>query len=162
MKPTRGRTSHADKLRSNARSEALYAAMRGVPVRSDMPAPPERQERAKRAVNPSGEPLEGDIQRAIIKYLAVHPKVAFVGRFNSGVAVATDAYGNTRYTRYNTIKGFPDIHFLLKGGKAGYCEVKRPGGKLTPDQELFLSAASAAGALAFMATSVMDVEERLK
>lgn len=140
---------------------ALYASASPRQLSDDAMAlatPEAAQERVKRIARPSAEPLEGDIQRAIIKYLAVHPKVAFVGRFNSGVAVATDNHGNTRYTRYNTIKGFPDIHFLLKGGRAGYCEVKRPGRKLTPDQALFLSAAEAAGALAFMAVSVMDVE----
>lgn len=144
-------------------AHAALAQGKVLPIDAIALATPQAaQERVKRVARPSAEPLEGDIQRAIIKYLTVHPKVAFVGRFNSGVAVATDSYGNTRYTRYNTIKGFPDIHFLLKGGRAGYCEVKRPGGKLTPDQALFLSAAEDSGALAFMAVSVADVEERLK
>lgn len=115
-----------------------------------------KRERAKTS-QPSLIPLERDVQRAIIEYLSAHRSVAFYGRFNSGTAITGDAQGNTRYTRFNTIKGFPDIHGMMKGGRALYIEVKRPGGKLTDEQAEFLKKVRDSGGIGFMAESVEDV-----
>ncbi len=73
----------------------------------------------------TNEPQERDIQRAILDYLHLHPKVAFIGRFNSG-AVQSNYNGHASYVRFHTIKGFPDLHGCTKSGRAIYLEVKRP------------------------------------
>lgn len=150
-----------DAMRANERALNSWADMAGKPrkaIFSDMPAVPEKRERRKPA---DGKPLERDIQRAILDYLHRHPKVATVGRFNSGAAMGT--YNNrVSYTRFNTIPGFPDIHGLLKGGRALYIEVKRPGQKPTAQQAAFLQDAAYGGALAFVATSVEDVMARME
>jgi len=109
----------------------------------------------------SGEPLEKDILAAIMDYLRACPKVGFVGRFNRGTAMTGDGNGVMRYTRFNTVKGFPDIHGMLKGGAAFYIECKRRGGKLSDDQREFIDKVTAAGGIAFMAESVTDVIERI-
>ena len=107
-------------------------------------------------------PLEKDIQKAIIQFLSAHPKVSIYGRFNSGTAITGDAQGNTRYTRFNSIKGFPDIHGMLKGGRAVYIEVKRPGGRVSDEQQEFIDKVAAHGAVAFIAYSVDDVISAFK
>jgi hypothetical protein len=61
-------------------------------------------------------------------------------------------------------KGLPDICGILQRtdgtyqGRAFFIEVKRPGGKLRPDQAAFMDQANELGALAFMATSLDEVQ----
>ncbi len=109
-------------------------------------------------------PLEKEIQRAILDDLELDKRVAFVGRFNRGQAVAMGADGRTRYTAFNSVKGFPDIHGLLIGGRAFYIEVKRPPPcyeKPNDEQQAFLDNAKAAGACAGVATSVEEARALL-
>lgn len=114
----------------------------------------------KRAKQPV-VPLEKDIQRAILDALALRRDVVFVGRFNRGQAVERDGNGHTRYTPFNSVKGFPDIHGLLVGGRAIYIETKRPPPYYRPpteDQQRFLDEAKAGGAAAGVACSVEEAE----
>jgi hypothetical protein len=111
--------------------------------------------RRKRRI--SVEPSEAQIQRAILDYLRHHPKVTFVGRFNRG-AVAASYRGRQSFVRFNTVAGFPDIHGLLRDGRALYVEVKRPGSRPTQAQQQFIREAALAGAIAIVATSVEDVQ----
>lgn len=59
------------------------------------------------------------------------------------------------------LKGVPDILGVLPGGRSLMIEIKREGGKMSPDQALFLEAAHNLGACAFVARSVKDVEDGL-
>jgi len=148
----KGRKSYADTLRENNAADRYYAAMAGVePLFQAAVKDPVR----RAAPKPSGEPLEKDIQKDIMRALHSHPLVAFVGRFNRGTAQHRD--GNvTRYTMFNTVKGFPDVHGMLQGGGAFYIEVKRPGGKVSDDQREFLAMVKRNGGRAGVAYSVAD------
>ena len=157
-KSLRFKPSHKDVLRANDAAVRFLAAGRPVPHELLNNVAPKRE----RAVpKPSVEPTEQEIQRAILDYLRQDRRVAFVGRFNRGTISSsyTNAQGRTSesYVRFNTIRGFPDIHGCLKGGRALYVEVKRPGRKPTEDQADFLEQATKAGALAFVACSIDDV-----
>lgn len=147
-------------------NEALLRSMAlasGKPFESLTPAWHKKPTKRDRAVrNAGGEPLEKEIQRAIMDYLKAHPKVAFVGRFNSGVAANQGNDGKTRYTRFSTVRGFPDIHGMLKGGAAFYFEVKRPSGRATPEQELFIEMVKAFGGIAAVVYSVTDAHNVLE
>lgn len=149
-----------DTIRANNKAMDYYSLMSGKPT----PDGAMREVKAKvtRQQGQSEIPLEKDIQKAIIQFLSVHPKISIYGRFNSGTAITGDAQGNTRYTRFNSIKGFPDIHGMLKGGRAVYIEVKRPGGRVSDEQQEFIDKVSAHGAVAFIAYSVDDVIENFK
>lgn len=165
-KPFRGRISKRDAviqrngwhrtiaaLCSDPEKRAAYEAEFVKPV-------PEKRERVVRPVDGKPEaPLEADIQKAIIEALQLRRDVVFVGRFNRGQAVATNAYGDTRYTAFNTVPGFPDIHGMLLGGRAIYIEVKRPHPnyrKPSDEQQAFLDAVKVGGAAAGVATSVEE------
>ena len=153
--PFRGRRTVRDSLLASKQSLDFYADMAGRP-RMEIVIPP-KQERIRRPVDGKPVVYEKDIQKAILDALALRSDVVFVGRFNRGQAVATDGYGNTRYTNFNTVKGFPDIHGLLLGGRAFYIEVKRPGaGRESDDQRKFLDKALGGGALAGVARSVEE------
>lgn len=86
----RGRTALADKQREFGKTERLYAALAGVPVRADLVIPAERSERVKRAVKQSAERLEAPIQAEIIEWLLANPRVHGLKRINKGVAVESD------------------------------------------------------------------------
>jgi len=104
---------------------------------------------------------ERQVLLAVWHLLRVHPKVAFVGRFNAGAAI--DARG--QFVRFCSLPGFPDLAGMLKGGRALYVEIKRPApsaGKLTEQQVAFLERARHFGALAFVARSVEDAQRELE
>jgi hypothetical protein len=147
--PVRGRKTLREIYTDTNRADAFYAAMHGVPAQNQAEI---RAPRKRAAPGVDGMPLEADIQKAIMGFLRLHPKVVFVGRFNSGQAVE----GNRRIW-FHTLPGFPDIHGLLTDGRAFYCEVKRHDGRVTDEQKRFLERAAAAGAVAIVARSVDDV-----
>ncbi len=102
------------------------------------------------------QPRESVIQRAILEYLAW--RGVFVFRVNQQGVPLHD--GSGRY-RPSPTRGVSDILGVLKGGRFLAIEVKRPGGRATPDQLQFLTRISQEGGLAFVATSVEDVEANL-
>jgi hypothetical protein len=99
-------------------------------------------------------PLEKHIQQQILQYLEI--RGIFHWRNNTG-AVKTDE----RFFRFG-LKGSSDIIGVLPGGRALFIEVKRPSGRLTAPQKEFLGRASMAGALAFEAKSVEEVDQKIR
>lgn len=149
-----------DQLRSNHAALSFMAL--GAPeekrevaetmvARMTAAIPPAPKKRA--APIPTGEPLEKDILRECLAALRAHPAVAFVGRFNRGAVVSGDQHGATRYTSFNSVPGFPDIHGMLEGGRAFYIETKRRGKKPDDRQANFLATITACGGIAGVATS---------
>lgn len=152
--------SMRDTLTENNRADAFYAAMAGKPPQNQAPIAPKRERKESHDIDAvhrqQALPLEIDIQRAIVDALKRHPKVSFVGRFNRGSAIRTDAKGRGYYTKFNSVPGFPDLHGMLKGGASWYIEVKRPGGVTTEEQADFLAGIKRDGGLAGIAMSVED------
>lgn len=114
---------------------------------------------------------EGDLQSQVLAYLALLPGVVF-RRTNSGLARSLS--GN-RIIRLAPL-GTPDITGHMPDGRALYIELKDPKahrpvapktekGKrdlLTwQEQEKFIAAAAAAGCVAFRASSLQEVADRL-
>lgn len=102
------------------------------------------------------EPLERDIQAAILAYLRVHPRVVWAARMNTGMAEYRAPDGRTRRVRF-AFTGCPDILGQMRDGRLLALEVKRPSGRITEDQLAFLGRAARHNALAFIARSVDDV-----
>jgi hypothetical protein len=103
----------------------------------------------------SHEPKEADVQSAILRALRIHPAVGAFWRQNTG-AFALGEGKARRFVRFGP-KGSPDIHGYLKDGRALYIEVKRPSGRVSPEQCAFLDGATKAGCVAFVARSVAEV-----
>lgn len=162
----RGRLSRRDRIIQNNATQRFLA---GASERADaqrnlqellQEVPPLRHRVTRPSDGQPVVPLEKEIQKAIIQKLELRKDVVFVGRFNRGQAVATYG-GETRYTPFNSVPGFPDIHGLLIGGRAFYIEVKRPPPCYEPpsdEQQDFLDAARIGGACAGVATSVEEAE----
>jgi hypothetical protein len=149
----RGRRTLREIMLANQRSEALYAALAGVPVREfDIPPEPKKRAPAK----PSNEPSEADILRAIMSLLRHHPRVAQCWRINSGTFAERNRDGSTRYIRANTARGMSDIMGVLKDGRTLAIEVKSRTGRMRPGQEEFLQTIRQAGGVAGVCRSVDD------
>lgn len=58
--------------------------------------------------------------------------------------------------------GVSDILGVLEGGRFLAIEVKKPGGHLSHNQQIFLYEVNKRGGLAFMASSIEDVELKLE
>ena len=154
----RGRKTLRETMLAHQKSEALYAALAGKPVRQiDIPPEPKKRAPAK----PSGEPTEAEILRAIIQLLHRHPRVAQCWRQNSGTFQERNRYGSTRYIRANTQKGMSDIMGILKDGRTLAIEVKSRTGRMRPGQEEFLQTIRQAGGVAGVCRSVEDAQRLL-
>jgi hypothetical protein len=154
----RGRKTLRETMLAHQKSEALYAALAGKPVRQiDIPAEPKKRAPAK----PSGEPSEAEILRAIIQLLHRHPRVAQCWRQNSGIFQERNRDGSTRYIRANTAKGMSDIMGILKDGRTLAIEVKSRTGRMRPGQEEFLQTIRQAGGVAGVCRSVEDAQRLL-
>jgi hypothetical protein len=105
------------------------------------------------------EPTEAAVLSAILKALKLHPAVKHAWRQNTGAFVVGEKAAK-RYFRSGP-KGSPDIHGYLRDGRALFIEVKRPSGRITPEQQSFIDDAAGAGCVALVARSVSDVWERL-
>lgn len=106
-------------------------------------------------------PTEADVQRACLEYLAAVRVPAW--RANSGRFQRVGKDGRTHVYSMAGAKGLSDIVGILPPSGRMLCvEVKSATGKLRPDQAAFLDNARRAGALAFVARSVADLEAALK
>lgn len=100
---------------------------------------------------------ESDIQRAILDFLQAKKILAW--RCNMG-AVLVSRDSKIRFSK-NPNKGIPDIGGVLQGGRYFAIEVKRPGGRLSPEQKGWIERLSAQGVICIVATSVEDVRRGL-
>jgi hypothetical protein len=154
----RGRKTLRETMLAHQKSEALYAALAGKPMRQiDIPPEPKKRAPAK----PSGEPTEAEILRAIIQLLHRHPRVAQCWRQNSGTFQERNRDGSTRYIRANTARGMSDIMGVLKDGRTLAIEVKSRTGRMRPGQEEFLQTIRQAGGVAGVCRSVDDAQRLL-
>src|SRR5512139_2375512 len=107
------------------------------------------------------EPAERVVLNAVLKRLRLHPKVAWVERLNSGAGQLSFADGSkSQWLRFSW-RGAPDLIGQLVDGRILCVEVKRPSGRLRPDQEMFLQTVRNQGGCAFVARSIDDVEAYL-
>ena len=96
----------------------------------------------------------------VLKTLHGHPAVAWCERMNSGAHTVEGPTGR-RFIRYG-FKGCSDVIGQLVDGRFLGVEVKAPGGRLRPEQSIFLERVRAAGGVAFVARNCADVLRTLK
>jgi hypothetical protein len=105
-------------------------------------------------------PPEAAILDAVLRYLALDPRVAWAQRFNTGahVITGTDARGQPtrRFVRY-AFPGCSDVLGQLVTGHFLAIEAKAAQGRLTPAQTAFLATVARAGGLAIVARALDDV-----
>ena len=92
----------------------------------------------------------------VLQALRAHPAIAWCERMNSGVARI-----GARFVRFGW-PGCPDVLEQLKDGRLLSVEVKRPTGKLRPEQSVFLDRVRGAGGVAFMARDCRSVLRALE
>ena len=157
--------SHREKLRQNAKAlEALAAASgRAHPPHlaeqiAKAAAPPKR--RLPRLDAPT-EPLERDIQSAIMEALEIHPRCVKVIRCNSGGSMYRGKDGREHLVLF-TSEPVVDLHVMLCNPAGwGWIEVKRPSWKHPTDaretrQAQFLDAVRRAGGIGAFVRSVEE------
>lgn len=101
--------------------------------------------------------LEKDIQEGIIQYLRLMKYVVFK-HHSTGFTVRN---GKTAPFRYGD-KGVADIIGCAPNGRFIAVEVKRPGGVISDDQQVFLDGISKNGGVALVAFSLDDVVQALR
>lgn len=107
------------------------------------------------------EPKEADVLKTVLRALELHPSVAKAWRMNTGAGKLLRGNDKSQWIRFG-FPGSPDIYGYMKDGRALYCEVKRPSGKVSDEQAAFIQAAKEAGCVAFVARGVEDVTQALK
>lgn len=100
---------------------------------------------------------EGDIQRSIMIALSAQGHAMF--RANNGLFFTKDG----RHIASGLPKGFSDLFgFRIGDCRAIFLEVKKPGGRVSPEQIAFLAAMQARGAIAGVVRSVADAEQLIR
>ncbi len=116
-----------------------------------------RMARLKKTANRlMAQTRERDVQSAVLTYLKLCQSVAWAQRMNTGQATFETTHGR-RHVRFAFV-GCADIIGQLKNGRFLAIEVKRPGGKPTPDQQAFIDMVNRHGGVAFVADCVATVE----
>ncbi len=160
----RGRRTLREIMLANQRSEALYAALAGKPVREFDQMPPEPKKRAP--AKPSARATESDVMSAVFELLRVHPRVAWFMRLNSGAVQDGDRF-TVFYRLYlrgrpGRTKGASDYLGQLTDGRLFLMECKRPGVRRgTDEQHDLLDACVAAGGVGGIVQSVEDAQRLL-
>ncbi|MBP8283312.1 MAG: VRR-NUC domain-containing protein [Chromatiaceae bacterium] len=101
-------------------------------------------------------PTEHQIQAAILRYLAVSPRVAWAERMNTGAIKIPAPGGKDRFVRF----GFPgcsDILGQLTDGRLLAIEVKSHTGRASEAQAAFLDLVATHGGVAVLARSLDDL-----
>lgn len=127
--------------------EALQRAL--DKVKPPPPRPYQRRERGERSA--TEEPLERDIQQAIIQALELRPEVVKVVRFNAGAAYFYKPDGSKSLVNFSS-EPVVDLYVMLRGGRYAWLEVKRPSFKVPRNereerQAAFLAAVREAGGI---------------
>jgi hypothetical protein len=107
------------------------------------------------------EPKESQVLKTVLRALELHPAVAKVWRMNTGAGKLVRASGASQWINFG-FSGSPDIYGYTKSGKAIFCEVKRPSGVVTPEQQAFIQEAQKHGCVAFVARGADCVTTNLK
>lgn len=94
---------------------------------------------------------ESEIKAQILDYLELHGALPFI----------TGQKARTKFKSRYMRRGLSDIAAIWKGGIALFIEVKKPGGKVSDDQLLFISDVKKRGAIAFIADDLSDVIKEL-
>ena len=111
----------------------------------------------KRPATVAAGASEAQVLNAVIGLLRHHPAVAKVWRNNVGMVDF-----NGQPVRFG-FTGLADISFVMKGGRAGFIEVKRErGGLISEAQQTFIDEMRAAGAIAGIVRSVDEAVLLLK
>ncbi len=112
-------------------------------------------------------PLEKDIQRAIVAYLRLAR--IFVAAIPNGAVLAGDAkrraIQSNALKRSGMVPGVADLMLIQRtadGSRVGFFEVKREGGKMSPEQILFSDQCTDWRIPFAVVRSIDDVEESLR
>ncbi len=162
MTKLRFKPSLKDTLRANDR------AIRGLALLSGRDVPPELLNNVPDA-KPRTAPrdLEGPVVKAISELLAIHPKILFATRQNSGAAGEFSHIKFYRILTHGKEITITDFWGILHDGRPFACEAKAPGFKEPrTDREFaqanFLSMVRNAGGVALFATNAQQVADALK
>lgn len=98
-------------------------------------------------------PLEKEIQAKIMQWLEYNKIFAWVNKTQG----TFDPVRKTFRKNKKLLKGVPDILGILPDGRFLGIEVKRPGGKVSPEQLDFIEKANGLGGVCFVAFSLEDV-----
>ena len=137
------------------RIQAGFDALRPKPPRKRLPR-----------LDAPTEPLERDIQSAIIEALEIHPRVVKVIRTNSGAAAYEGRNGKKYLVHFNS-EPVVDLHIMLRNPQGwGWLEVKRESFKAPRDerelkQAAFLAAVREAGGIGQFVRSVDEALEAI-
>ena len=154
--------SRRDQLAEARAGNAFVDAMYGDGKPPQIVYPPEKPKRVRHAPDPNAPPLERDVLKAVWKYLAHHPRVAWVTRLNSGTVMADFGVDGMHPLRMNYKRGISDLIGQMCDGRFLACEVKREGANLMDHQREFLNEVIRHGGVAFVARNIHDAEEALK
>lgn len=139
----------------SAKAMNFYAASFGKGPQFELEPAPAAKPRAKPKPGP-----EAAVLASVLKFLHVHPSVAWARRMNSG-AFQIGQGASARWFRAG-FTGCSDILGQLKDGRFLAIECKAERGRVSPEQQAFLDTVRQNGGVACVARGIHEVELLLK
>ena len=118
---------------------------------------------AKRLRRTRPEPTEADVLASVLQYLALLERtgrLAWYARMNAGAGRLQRGNEASQWMRFG-FPGQPDIMAQTTDGRFVALEVKRPTGRVRPEQDEFLAKVERHGGIAAVVRSVDDVDRAL-
>ncbi len=109
------------------------------------------------------EPTEADVLATVLEYLALlerSGRLAWYARMNAGAGRLQTVKGASQWVRFG-FPGQPDVMAQTTDGRFVALEVKRPSGRVRPEQEVFLDKVRRHGGVGAVVRSIADVERAL-
>lgn len=157
------RKSLRDTLLENQKAERAWASMYGVPVREDLVPVAEKRKHTKKMDDAD---TEAAVMREITALLAVHPKVLFAWRQNSGMSYNEGGAPVFfyRWVRSRVKMRIPDFVGMLTDGRMLALEAKHrfwksPMGTREGEQQAFLMTVRNAGGVSGFVTSAAEAQK---
>ena len=159
MKP---RKTLRETLLENQKAESAWANAYGKPLRDDLEPVAEKRTNTKRMAD---DDREESVMREVAALLAIHPKVLFAVRQNSGMS--ENASGTPiwfyRWVRSRTKMRVTDFWGMLTDGRMFACEAKNrlwkaPSGEREMEQQAFLDTVAKAGGVSGFVTSAEQAQ----
>jgi hypothetical protein len=149
-----------DALRLAKAGNMHYEILYGDPTNPRVVYAPEKPKRAAPVRDPR-RVSEADVLKAVWRYLAHHPRVAWITRMQSGAAMMDFGKAGIRHLHFNRKRGMSDLLGQLRDGRIICVEVKAPDGELMDHQRDFLNEVRLHNGVAFVARSIDDAEREL-
>lgn len=117
--------------------------------------------KARRSLKKRRGPLESEIQRSVVDWLALHERMGRLMYFHIPNGGQRNVIVAAKLKRLGTRKGVPDLCIISPNGPVCFVELKSAGGSLSSEQKAWIAALDICGCPTRVCRSLDEVRQFL-